>query len=201
MALCATLFCLSTPLLASEGSSVPAEVRKMDGVIQNLKEETLEFNRQAMLNEQAILYPDATRVTLYAGVRANRFLIQSMSISLDGGLPLRYEFADRNARALINSGGLHTLGIQNMDVGNHKLRAEFSGQFEGAPANSPPVTGFTEQIFAKNRKPLEVEFSINQGSSSKPVLAVTIWNNATFNAAETPVSEISVTPSSRKRPK
>lgn len=201
VALSAILFSISAPLLASDSPAVPVEIRKMDGVIQNLKEETLEFNRQATLNERAILYPDATRVTLYVGVRANRFLIQSVNVSLDGGEPFRYEFADKNARSLINSGGLHTLSVQNLEVGNHKLRAEFTGQFEGAAANAAPVTGVTEYVFTKNRKPLELEISVNNGPSSKPALVVTSWNNAAFNAAETPPPSITVTPSTRKRPK
>lgn len=173
------------------------DLRKMDSVIQNLKEEVLEFNRSASLNEQDILYPEATRVTVYAGVRANRFLIHSMSISIDGGTPFRYEFADRNARALINSGGLHTLTLMNVEPGNHKLRAEFSGQFEGGAA---PVSGSVEQAFTKNNKPLELEISANNGGST-PVLAVTVWNNAIYNAAVSAPAAGAATPSSRKRPK
>src|SRR5690349_65608 len=85
---------LCAPLAVAAAGPAPAksardnDLVKLDGVIQGLKDETLEFTREAQLIEQSVLYPDYSRVTVYIGARAGQLLLRTVSVAVDDGTPV-----------------------------------------------------------------------------------------------------------------
>lgn len=157
---------------------------KLDGIIQALKKEAVEFNREAQDIEQSVLYPDYNRVSIYTSVKISNLLVKSISVTLDDLQPVRYDYSDRDAKALLLSDGLHRIVFASLEPGPHRIRAEYRAQFADAGANDAPIAGTVEQVFDKTQKAAELELRISRDSRiSKPKIALVTWR-AVASAAE-----------------
>mgnify|MGYP000278766068 CR=1 FL=1 len=83
------LWCLSTALLPLAALATPPQpadpaVLEIDKSLQQLKSEVLDINQQAIRTEDAFLYPDQTRVTVYVGVSAPGLLVEEVLLTIDG---------------------------------------------------------------------------------------------------------------------
>lgn len=155
-------------LVQAQGAPVPpppdAEQLKLDGAIQGLKDEILDFNREALAVENEILYPLHTRANIYFGVRVGALLMKSLSITVDDGEPRTYTYSDPEARALLSSEGLHRVMRVSLEPGPHRISVDYTAQFADADADDAPITGHYEAIFDKRSRAAELELTLARGT-------------------------------------
>lgn len=140
------------------------EQLKLDGAIQGLKDEILDFNREALAVENDVLYPLHTRASLYFGVRVGALLVKTLSIAVDDGTPLTYTYSDADARALLNSEGLHRVMRLSLEPGPHRISVDYTAQFADADADDAPISGHYEAIFDKRSRAAELELTLARGT-------------------------------------
>lgn len=165
--LAAAMLCFGTLAQAQTAPVAPppdAEQLKLDGAIQGLKDEILDFNREALAVENEILYPLHTRANLYFGVRVGALLMKTLSIAVDDGQPVTYTYSDSEARALLNSEGLHRVLRLSLDPGPHRISVDYTAQYADADADDKPITGHYEAIFDKRGRAAELELTLARGT-------------------------------------
>lgn len=156
----------------------PAAV-KLDKTIQDLKNETLQFNREATALERDVLYPAHSRLGLYLGVRINNLLIKEINISLDNGAPQKITYDEKQARALFQSSNIDRLLYTNLTPGSHRIHADYIARYDGSKDSAPPITGSYDAVFDKTFSESELELVLARGrSSSKPGLSLKEWRRA-----------------------
>ncbi|HVT36579.1 MAG TPA: hypothetical protein VHE37_13405 [Nevskiaceae bacterium] len=148
---------------ASEPPTDEAEL-KLDGAIQGLKEEVINFNRDATAVENTVQYPTRTRTDIYLGMQVPALLIKSVKVTIDDLPAQSYTYSDVEARALLNSEGLARIARLSLEPGPHRLAAEYTAQFADAKADAPLVGGKYEAIFDKSGREADLEIRIARSS-------------------------------------
>lgn len=161
----------------AEQTTLPDEnAVKLDQSIQSLKDEVLQFNREAQTAEQDVLYPSQTRVSVFLGVRVSALLIKDISIAFDDGGPQKLSYTDNQAKSFLQNNGIHRMLLANLAPGSHRIRAEFSARFADDKPDAAPITGSYEAIFDKGYREAELELVLARSSRlSKPTLSLKQW--------------------------
>ncbi len=149
--------------LASEPPTDDAQL-KLDAAIQGLKEEVISFNREASDIESGILYPNHSRTDIYIGVQVGALLIHTVKVTVDDLPSQSYTFTDAEARALLNSEGLHRVMRISLDQGPHRLAAEYTAQYADAKPDAALIGGKYEAIFDKFGREADLEIRIARNS-------------------------------------
>lgn len=176
----ALAFLLALAWTATPAQSVPQQpdelVIQNDQVIQALKDEVLEFSREAQAVEDEVLFPAHSRLSIYLGVRVTGLLLNEVTLSIDDLPPQKVTYDDRGARALLSEGNLQRLLRANIAPGPHRVRVSFSGRFYDDKPDEPPLTDQYEAIFDKGLNEAELEFVISRASRfSRPGLSMKQW--------------------------
>lgn len=162
------------PLAGPDEASV-----KLDGIIQGLKNEAVEFNREAQNVEQDVLYPEHRRAVIYVSNKVSHLLIKEITITVNDGQPATHQYDDRSARALLVSEGFHRVATVNVAPGSHRIRAEFKAQFVDDEKDKGLVTGSLEEIFEKTQTAAAIELRISRLSRiASPKLSLVSWRPA-----------------------
>lgn len=150
--------------------------QKFDKTLQGLKQDVLDFNRDASAFERDALYPAYSRVAIYLGVRVNNLLVQQITLSIDNGEPHKVEYTDKQSRALFLGSNIDRLIYANVPPGPHRLHVEYVAQYDRSNPDAKPITGSYDAFFDKTSDPSELELVIAQGrNKSKPALSLKEW--------------------------
>ncbi len=158
--------------------AVDQNAQDIDQTIQALKQEVLDIDSRGQGLEQNTLYPAYSRVTVYVGVAVKALLLKTVTVSIDDGNPVTYEFSDEEARALQDSKAspLQRLLRANAAPGNHRLKADFTARFFDAKPETASLSGHYEAFFTKDLTPAELELSLEQtGFRAEPAFKLRDW--------------------------
>jgi hypothetical protein len=159
----------------ADSSGTRAAAVKLDGGVQALKQEALQFNRDAASFERDIAYPAHSRVAVYLGVRLNNFMVQEIRVSIDNGAVQKIVYDDKQSRALFQGSNIDRLFYANASPGPHRLHAEYVARYDRS-GDAQPITGSYDAFFDKGSDPVELELVIAQGrSKTKPALMLKEW--------------------------
>jgi hypothetical protein len=152
---------------------------QLDQQIQALKDEIIEFTREAQSVEDDVLFPPQTRLDVYLGVKVSGLLMKDVSVTLDDRPTETRNYQDKDARAMLSDLNLDRLLRANVAVGAHRVRVAFTAQMVDAKADAPPITDSYEAIFDKTVTPAELEFVISRPTRfAKPRLSMKQWRAA-----------------------
>lgn len=164
---------------AGAGGDLDEEALRLDQQVQVLKDEVLEFNREAQRAEDAVLFPAHSRLSIYVGVRVSGLLAREVTVSLDDGAPQTYTYEDRDAKALLGNQHLQRVLRANVEPGPHRIRVSFTGEWADADEDDEPVTDVYEGIFDKGKTEAELELLLARESRvAKPRLALRQWRSS-----------------------
>lgn len=147
-----------------QAAPVDPDQIKLDRAIQGLKDEVINFNRDAQNVEDDVNFPLSQRVNIYFGIKVNALLIKTLSVSVDDKPAYTYNYSDAEARALLNSEGLHRVMRASLEQGAHRLSVDYTAQFADAKPDDPPVSGHYEAIFDKRAQGAELELKLSRTS-------------------------------------
>ena len=174
---CALLACL--PWLSSAAAADADEAAlALDRELQALKDEVLDFNQRATRVENAFLYPDETRVSVFVGVQAPGLLVENVVITIDDQPPTARKFDVYESIALQRRGLYRALRL-NTQPGSHRIRVEFSGRYADAKPGTPALRARHEAVFEKTIQPSDLEVRISVPEFGvPPSLSLRDWRPA-----------------------
>ena len=96
--------------------------------IQQLKQLTLELNRDLFVLEEELLFPSDTQLAVYLSLDIGEFFaLDAVKLSIDGKVVGNYLYTERQLDAL-RRGGVHRLHLGNIKTGEHEVVAVFTGR-------------------------------------------------------------------------
>jgi hypothetical protein len=95
--------------------------------IEDLKKSALQLNRDLLILEEELLFPDNTQLTLFLSVDiGNYFRLDSVKVKVDDKIVASHLYTERQNFAL-SKGGIQRLYVGNVKKGEHELTAIFTG--------------------------------------------------------------------------
>lgn len=148
----------------------------LDQSVQALKDELVQFNRDAQLAEDEFLYPSETRLSVYLSNQVEGFLLQEVRVTIDAGAPVVYTYGEDDARALLHKNALQRLVRVNVERGAHRIKADFRGQRVDADEDDEPLIGNHEAVIDKALDPAEIELLIVPSTRRRhPLMQLREW--------------------------
>ncbi len=166
--------------IAATPQAATQAAQDSDQNIQKLKEQSLDLIQQAQAVEQDFLYPGYNRLAVYVGVRITAMILRDISVSIDDGKPVTYEYPrSESVQLQLLGNSLHRLIVMTAPSGRHHIRAQFTAQYAEARPTDPPFTGSYEGYFDKTNQPADIELSLQrQGYLTRPELKFYQWSAA-----------------------
>ena len=179
----AALLLVVAPVLpaGSLGAAEPdnEQALQLDQNIQTLKDEAVQLSRDAQLVDEMVNYPPYLRVDVYVSVETAALLLQKLSVSVDGAEPVRYEYNENDAKALLKSKGLQHVGRFRAAKGIHRLHAEYTGNYADAQSGEAPITDAFDVVFDKGVSTTTLELIVGKANrGGKPILRLKEWREA-----------------------
>lgn len=176
---CALLALTVLPLVAGAADSEREKAILLDQNIQVLKDEVLQLNRDAQTTEENFYYPDHSRVEVFVSVETPAVLLQKVTVRIDSGQPITFDYDDTTARALVRSKGVQRLGRFNVTKGAHRVTVEFTGRYGDGSADGSVLNDRIEAVFDKTLAPTTLELIVGKARrGGKPALRVQEWRPA-----------------------
>ena len=152
---------------------------QLDQNIQVLKDEALLFSRDAQLADEDFNFPPHSRVDVYVSVETAALLMHTISISVDGGNTISYDYSDFDAKALLKSKGMQRIGRFNVVKGSHTLHAEYVGQYADAKEGEAALADRIDVVFDKSLAPATLELIVGKANRrGKPILRLKEWRES-----------------------
>lgn len=142
---------------------------QLDQSVQALKDEAVQFNRDAQIAEDEFLFPPQTRVSVYVSNSVPSLLLREVQVRIDGGAPTVYRYDQYDSRALLTPGALQRVVRVNVPRGAHRITASFSGRMASDEDGPDTVTGNLEAVFDKSLDPADLELAIRSQRSKRAV--------------------------------
>ncbi len=173
----ALLVCVASLLPTAVVAQADPQAMKLDQAVQALKDEVVEFNREAQALENEVLLPATTRLSVYLNVKVNGLLLEEVSVMVDNDRPVVYRYDAKDARALLNETSAQRVLRAPVTGGAHRIRVSFSGHYADDKADAAPVTDSFEAVFDKTTEETELEFTIarERRLGGKPRLSMKQW--------------------------
>lgn len=147
---------------AAQPAAVDEGAIALDQAVQALKDEAVQFNRDALIAEEAFLYPPQTRLSVYLSNKLPNLLLSQVVVTVDNRPPVTYRYGDKDSRALLKAGALQRLVLTNVDRGIHRLQVQYSGQFMDGNTKTEPLDGQFEAKFDKGLESAEIELQLQR---------------------------------------
>jgi len=96
--------------------------------VQDIKQLTLELNRDLFILEEELLFPSNTQIAVFLSLDVGEFFtLDAVKLSIDGVVVTNYLYTDRQLDAL-RRGGVQRLHMGNLKTGEHEIVAVFTGR-------------------------------------------------------------------------
>lgn len=160
------------PVCAADKAGGSASFKSLDGRIQDLKQETLDLNRDLFVLEEELLFPASTQMAVFLSVDVGTFFqLDSVELKLDDKVVTHYLYTERENAAL-ERGGVQRLYLGNLRTGKHELVAFFTGK----GTHNRDYRRGTTLTFEKTTDPKFVELQIRDLEKKlQPEFQVKVW--------------------------
>ena len=156
--------------VTAEGSS-GADIRSLDGQVQEIKSDVLNIASELNLLEERLLYPTNTQVALFVAVEEDeKFRLDSVQIEIDGELATHHIYNFQELEAL-QKGGVQRIYTGNYVTGEHELRVTVLGKLE----NGEDFSSSDSFSFAKGVKPKSLGITLAGPGAGTSGIRVGDW--------------------------
>jgi len=165
------------PLLALLLALLPAalaaqEPPALQREIQDIKQQTLELNRDLFILEEELLFPSNTQLAVFLSMDAEQlFALDAVKLTIDGNVVTNYLYTERQVDAL-QRGGVQRLYMGNLKAGEHEIVAVFTGR--GPQGRDFRRATQLQVVKASGAKHLELKIT-GSDSTQQPEFAVKEW--------------------------
>lgn len=145
-----------TLLLAAPLASAQAEersnddIRRLDDEVQEAKKDVLDIATEFNALEQRLLYPSATRLTIYLAMARNEGArLSATEVRIDDEVVVHHVYSEAELTAL-QKGGVQNLFTGNVTLGAHELKVGIIGELpNGSGFTVTKIHDFTKGADAK----------------------------------------------------
>lgn len=140
--------------------------------IEDLKQASIELNKDLMLLEEDLLFPASTQIAVYVSLDVGHFFaLDSVKLTIDGEVVSSYLYTPKQISALAR-GGVQRLYLGNLKTGSHEITAFFIGK---GPEERDYKRGATF-TFNKTQKPGMLEIRIkDEAGAMQPTFEFKEW--------------------------
>ena len=108
-------------------ASHAVEPGDLEREVQDIKQQTLELNRDLFILEEELLFPANTQLAVFLSMDVGEFFaLDAVKLSIDGVVISHYLYTQREIKGLLR-GGVHRLYLGNLKAGEHEIVAVFNG--------------------------------------------------------------------------
>lgn len=160
---------------AQEPAVQDEDAIQLDQTIQVLKDEATQLEAEVQAARQTYLYPPNSRLAVYLSNGTPNFLLERVTISVNGNNPSVHEYDEFSSRALLVEGALQELLLTNIERGAHRMKLTVFGAYP----NGEPISAQHELAFDKRFEASEFEIEIVPGKrGGPPAFRVREWRQA-----------------------
>ena len=146
------LLVLGLASLANAQDPAGADIRSLDGQVQEIKSDVLNIAAELNTLEERLLFPSNTEVSVFLSIAENEdFRLDAVQIMIDGELATHHIYSFKELEAL-QKGGVQKVYTGNITTGNHELSVTMSGKLK----NGKDFTETDTFVFAKDVRPKAV---------------------------------------------
>ena len=121
-------FLLASVSAAQSENSPESAQKNLAGEVQDIKQLSLELNRDLFILEEELLFPSNTQLAVFLSMDVGEFFaLDAVKLSIDGVVVSNYLYTDRQLDAL-HRGGVQRLHMGNLKNGEHEIVAVFTGK-------------------------------------------------------------------------
>lgn len=168
-----TLIMLFTAVFIGKSVAEPGISAASAPDMETIKQAALQLNRELLLLEEALLFPDSTQVVVYVSLDVGEFFdLEAVKLMLDDDLVASYLYTPSQTDAL-RRGGIQRLYVGNVKAGEHEVTAFFTGK---GPSQRNYQRGAT-LTFNKQARANAIELQIvDSAELQQPVFNVEQWH-------------------------
>ncbi len=146
----AILALVSTPLVSASAEELAAaDIRSLDGQVQEIKSDVLGIASELGNLEERLLFPSNTQVSLFVVLPTEEdFRLDAVQIEINGELATHHIYSFKELEAL-QKGGVQRVYTGNVTTGDHQLNVTIMGKLKNGKDFSE-TDSFT---FSKGIKP------------------------------------------------
>lgn len=102
--------------------------QSLEREVQDIKQQTLELNRDLFILEEELLFPSNTQLAVFLSMDVGEFFaLDAVKLTIDGTVVTHYLYTEREISALLR-GGVQRLYLGNLKAGEHEIVAVFNGK-------------------------------------------------------------------------
>ena len=138
-----------------------AELRSLDGQVQEIKSDVLNIASELNNLEERLLYPSNTQMSVFVEIAPEEeFRLDAVKITINGELATHHIYSFKELEAL-QKGGVQRIYTGNITTGEHQIDVIISGKLKSGKDFSESGT-FT---FAKGIKPKALGVTLSDGGA------------------------------------
>ena len=143
-----------------------ADIRSLDGQVQEIKSDVLNIASELNNLEERLLYPSNTQVSVFVELAENEeFRLDAVQVTIDGELATHHIYSFKELEAL-QKGGVQRIYTGNIPTGDHQIGVTVNGKLK----NGNDFSESGSYTFSKGVKPKAVGVTLAQpGFGSEPI--------------------------------
>jgi len=155
------LLVLTPAALAGAQDLSRAELRSLDGQVQEIKSDVLNIASELNNLEERLLYPSNTQMSVFVEIAPEEeFRLDAVQITINGDLATHHIYSFKELEAL-QKGGVQRIYTGNVTTGEHQIEVIVSGKLKSGKDFSESGS-FT---FAKGIKPKALGVTLSDGGA------------------------------------
>ncbi len=143
-----------------------ADMRSLDGQVQEVKSDVLNIASELNNLEERLLYPSNTQISVFVEITEDEeFRLDAVQVTINGELATHYIYSFKELEAL-HKGGVQRIYTGNIPTGDHQIAVTVNGKLE----NGNDFSESGSFSFSKGVQPKALGITLAQpGFGSDPI--------------------------------
>ncbi len=162
---------LGTGSLAGAQDLSGADMRSLDGQVQEVKSDVLNIASELNNLEERLLFPSNTQVSVFIELAEKQeFRLDAVQLTIDGNLATHHIYSFKELEAL-QKGGVQRVYTGNIPTGDHQIGVTINGKLK----NGNDFTESGNFTFSKGIKPKALGVTLAQPGFGSNAIQVGDW--------------------------
>ncbi len=148
-----------------------ADMRSLDGQVQEVKSDVLNIATELNNLEERLLYPSNTQISVFVALGENEeFRLDAVQVTIDGELATHHIYSFKELEAL-QKGGVQRIYTGNIPTGDHRIGVTINGKLK----NGSDFSESGSFAFSKGVKPKALGVTLAQPGFGSDAIKVGDW--------------------------
>ena len=148
-----------------------ADMRSLDGQVQEVKSDVLNIASELNNLEERLLYPSNTQISVFVALAEDEeFRLDAVQVTIDGELATHHIYSFKELEAL-QKGGVQRIYTGNIPTGDHQIGVSINGKLK----NGNDFSESGSFTFSKGIKPKALGVTLAQPGLGSDAIHVGDW--------------------------